>query len=64
MRYTCKCNQCGQTTSTKYATANGGKCKSCATGVEQPRNTQVPTRNERILESGYAAYAREEGHYA
>jgi hypothetical protein len=24
---------------------------------------RVPTRNERILEHGYEAYAREEGHY-
>lgn len=61
-KFMAKCNQCGRTTSSKYARANGGKCKSCVTGVEQPRSN-VPTRNERILKSGYEAYAREEGHY-
>lgn len=63
-KFTCKCNQCGGTTSIKYARANGGKCKPCVTGVARKEPTsRGPTRNERMLESGYQNYAREEGYY-
>lgn len=34
-RYQVRC-ACGRTTNTRYARANGGKCKSCVTGVDQP----------------------------
>lgn len=61
-KFMAKCNQCHRTTSSKYARANGGKCKSCVTGIEQTRNSG-PTRNERMIDSGWQAYAREEGHY-
>lgn len=36
-KFTCRCNNCNRTTSTKYARQHGGKCKSCVTGIEQPR---------------------------
>lgn len=56
---TCRC--CGRTTSRQYAGKHDGLCKACA----EPDNAsgRTPTRNERIVESGYDAYAREEGHY-
>lgn len=52
------CRDCGSTTSKAYARQHEGLCKSCA----EP-GSRTPTRNERILEHGYQAYAREEGHY-
>lgn len=56
---------CGAKTSRKYAREHGGRCKRCVTGVSaaEQRERRTPTRDERILEHGYAAYAREEGHY-
>lgn len=64
--YLTKCTVCRNTTSVKYARDHSGKCKACATATEAgpvvivSRGTR-PTRNERILEHGYQAYAREEG---
>jgi len=54
------------------ATPNNGTCSSC--GKLRSDNAHWPwnkikkrsnkrTRSERILEHGYEAYAREEGHY-
>jgi hypothetical protein len=54
---------CGNKTSKAYARKNGGKCKSCVTGVDQSKTDNTPTREQRILDHGYQAYAREEGHY-
>lgn len=56
-----KCRVCGRPTSKTYARVHGGKCKSCETG--EPRPESYDSRNARILEHGYDAYAREEGHY-
>lgn len=55
---------CGAKTNRKYAREHGGRCKGCVTGVSAAEQASSrPTRDERILEHGYAAYAREEGHY-
>lgn len=56
--YLAICTECGSKTSKKYARAHAGLCRSC---VNPKPNT--PTREQRILEHGYQAYAREEGHY-
>lgn len=56
-RFTIPCVICGSGTNKAYARAHDGKCKACATGIEPP------TREQRIIDSGYQAYAREEGHY-
>jgi hypothetical protein len=59
--YLTKCS-CGNTTSKSYARANGGKCKPCITG--QPRTTETNwQRQGHLIDSGYEAYAREEGYY-
>ena len=55
--YLTRCRSCGITTSRSYAKSHGGDCKQCA---EVSTN---PTRNERIIDCGYQAYAMEEGHY-
>jgi hypothetical protein len=52
------CSSCGATTSRAYARGHNGACKACTEGVNSR-----PTREQRILEHGYQAYAREEGHY-
>ena len=57
-RYLTTCKSCGGTTSSTYAQAHDGQCKQCA-----DPGAHVPTRNERILEHGYQAYAIEEDHY-
>lgn len=54
-QYLTRCNSCGANTSKKYAREHEGCCKGCVAGI--------PTRQERILDAGYTAYAREEGHY-
>ena len=60
--YLVKC-ACGQNTSRKYARTHDGKCKSCVEGTVRESHSDTPTRESRILEHGYQAYAREEGHY-
>jgi hypothetical protein len=60
-QFLCACKQCGSSTSRKYAREHSGLCKRCA--EPEAKASDKPTRNERILESGYQAYAREEGHY-
>jgi hypothetical protein len=73
-QFLCYCKSCNGSTSRKYAREHSGLCKMCFTGqsLQTPDpNAQdktmcrynEPTRNERMLESGYQAYAREEGHY-
>jgi hypothetical protein len=59
--YLVRCS-CGRDTSRKYAREHGGMCKGCVTGAE-PESDSTPTREQRILDHGYQAYAREEGHY-
>lgn len=59
--YLTRCKTCGGTTSRKYYRDHAGQCKLCATGIA-PRHAK-PTRQERILDCGWEAYAREEGHY-
>jgi hypothetical protein len=54
---------CGRKTSKTYARAHGGKCKACVTGVEPAKSETSEQRNARMIDSGYQAYAREEGHY-
>lgn len=61
-RFLVTCNTCGGQTNKQYARRNGGKCKCCVEGKPRER-TQGPTREQRIIDSGYQAYAREEGHY-
>ena len=60
-KFTTKCNACHGTTSKQYARQNGGKCKPCVTG--NPRQQSHPDRQARMIDSGYQAYAREEGYY-
>lgn len=66
-KYLCSCTACGGKTSKAYARQNGGKCKSCVTGVptvaKDRRECDAISRQERMLENGWTAYAREEGHY-
>jgi len=64
-KFLAKCAACGATTSAKYARDNQGRCKTCVTGVPQPSRTRETNeeRQGRIIDSGWAAYAREEGHY-
>lgn len=60
--YLTNCTSCNGVTSRKYAKEHGGHCKSCADPDTTSRSSH-PTRNERLLESGFEAYAREEGYY-
>jgi hypothetical protein len=39
-RYLVTCVSCSGKTSTKYASQNGGKCKSCVTGTDQTHTEQ------------------------
>lgn len=61
-QYLTSCVRCGGTTSKAHAREHAGLCKHCAApariGIDR-----TPTREQRILEHGYQAYAREEGHY-
>lgn len=57
-RYLIRCIECGRTTSKQHAKTHSGLCAPCVKPV-----SEAPTRNERILEHGYQAYALEEGHY-
>lgn len=59
-QYLTSCKQCGGTTSTAHAKKHDGLCKAC---VRPGEANNTPTREQRILEHGYQAYAREEGHY-
>lgn len=54
------CRQCGGKTNKKYAREHQGLCKRC---IEPETFDKTPTREQRILDHGYQAYAREEGHY-
>lgn len=57
-----KCVTCGGATSRKYAREHQGRCKPCVAPASAS-HAQSTSREARILESGYQAYAREEGHY-
>lgn len=57
-QYLTRCVSCGNSTSKQHANAHDGLCAPCANPEKR-----IPTREERILEHGYQAYAREEGHY-
>lgn len=62
-RFLTSCSSCKGTTSKTYAKKNGGRCKQCVTGEPpKPRYAKL-TREQRIIEHGYQAYATEEGHY-
>ena len=61
-RYLLECRLCRSVTSKAYARAHDGLCKHCA-DPSAVRSSDTPTRNERILECGYQAYAREEDYY-
>lgn len=64
--YMTSCKACGLPTSKRYANAHEGKCKQCATGLPPvARKTKYgdSERNARLIDSGWQAYAREEGHY-
>jgi len=36
-RFTVACNKCGNLTSRTYARQHNGQCKSCVTGISQPK---------------------------
>ena len=57
-QYLTTCTKCSGSTSKKYAREHEGLCAACV----HPEADE-PTREQRILEHGYQAYAREEGHY-
>lgn len=59
------CDFCFGTTTKLYKREHGGQCKRCAEpgAVEVKVSDDTPTRNQRLLESGYQAYAREEGYF-
>lgn len=57
-KYHTSCVVCGRKTTKQHARENGGQCASC---VEPQSST--PTREQRVLEVGYQAYAREESHF-
>lgn len=63
--YITSCIKCGRNTQKKYARTHAGQCKACAEGLERPSEASRwwEERNARLLEHGYDAYAREEGHY-
>lgn len=65
LRYLTQCSKCRCTTSKKYARVHGGMCKACAEPKHTSSHTSdhTPTREQRILDYGYQAYAREEGHF-
>ena len=60
-QYLTHCTECGANTSKKFAREHNGRCKACCN--EPSAYNDTPTRNERIIDNGYQAYAREEGHY-
>jgi len=64
-QYLVPCVDCGRSTSKKYARAHEGKCKACVTGIPKTkkRGESAEHRNARLIDSGYEAYAREEGYY-
>lgn len=68
-QYLIPCVSCGMNTSKAYARQHDGKCKRCATGefsenrFSVERAESAEHRNARLIDSGYAAYAREEGYY-
>jgi hypothetical protein len=57
--------KCGRTTSRAYARAHNGDCKACAEHNMAPAKAprEEDSRNARIIDSGWQAYAREEGHH-
>jgi len=58
------CSQCGGKTTKQFARTHEGKCKQCSTGVvKKDKPADSSDRTARIIDSGYSAYAREEGHY-
>lgn len=62
-KYLTKCRTCGGTTSKSYARKTNGLCKPCHTGEPRPAGESNEHRNARMLDAGWNAYAREEGHY-
>lgn len=52
-----QCCECGRPTSKAYAAKHNGQCKACAEPEKQV------SREALIIDSGWQAYAREEGHY-
>lgn len=62
--FTLGCKHCLRMTSRKYAREHNGLCKLCAEPeVALLERRPERTREQRILEHGWQAYAREEGHY-
>jgi hypothetical protein len=43
---------CGRTTTKAHARANGGKCKTCVTGVAQPTARSYPRSYDDIAREG------------
>jgi hypothetical protein len=68
--YITDCVVCGYVTSKRYAQEHKGMCRPCFTGEERKEKNQhdrhesdAEYRNRIIIDHGYDAYAREEGHY-
>jgi hypothetical protein len=56
------CVSCGNNTNKGFAITHNGKCKACASGQAAPVETNEH-RQGRMIDAGWNAYAREEGHY-
>lgn len=52
---------CGRLTSKDYARRNGGRCKSCVTGIGQ--TDRRDSRQGRLIDHGHDACQREDGAY-
>lgn len=61
-KYMVRCS-CGRVTSKSYARKHGGKCKECVEPGSTRPSESAERRNARLIDSGWEAYAREEGHY-
>lgn len=60
------CRICGGCTSRKHARMNAGRCKTCTQNLSaliQARGPIYPSLPPAAIDSGWEAYAREEGHY-
>lgn len=58
------CSACGGTTTKKHAREHNGLCAPCFNpSRREAAEEAAEARNARLIDSGYMAYAREEGHF-
>lgn len=62
MKYLTRC-RCGGYTTRAYARQHDGQCKACEEGGAALTEKDYSTREARVIDAGWEAYAREEGHY-